>query len=65
MEECLAYLRAFCNLPDFDSVIGPDPKASNLQTPLMWAIIKGNLRSMASLYGRGASLAAVDSLKVV
>ncbi|EER19664.1 zinc finger protein DHHC domain containing protein, putative [Perkinsus marinus ATCC 50983] len=57
------FIEAFCNLPDFDSVIGPDPKASNLQTPLMWAIIKGNLRSMASLYGRGASLAAVDSLK--
>ncbi|KAF4719610.1 hypothetical protein FOZ63_013457, partial [Perkinsus olseni] len=57
------FIEAFCNLPDFDTLVGPDPKASNLQTPLMWAIIKGNLRSMASLYARGASLAAADSLK--
>ncbi|KAF4677836.1 hypothetical protein FOL47_009748 [Perkinsus chesapeaki] len=57
------FIEAFCNLPGFDTVVGPDPKASNLQTPLMWAIIKGNLRSMACLYARGASLAAADSLK--
>ncbi|KAF4675902.1 hypothetical protein FOL46_009117 [Perkinsus olseni] len=57
------FIEAFCNLPDFETLVGPDSKASNLQTPLMWAIIKGNLRSMASLYARGASLAAADSLK--